>query len=41
MFPTAYSLGARVHSNSWGASANVYSTNARDVDLWRTDTVEP
>ena len=34
MFPTAYALGARVHSNSWGASANVYSTNARDVDSY-------
>ena len=32
LFPHAYAAGARVHSNSWGASSAYYTTMAMDVD---------
>jgi subtilisin family serine protease len=37
MFPSAYAAGARIHTNSWGASANVYDTMARSVDQFSWD----
>jgi hypothetical protein len=37
MFPSAYTAGARIHTNSWGASANVYDTMARSVDQFSWD----
>lgn len=33
-FPSAYSAGARVHTNSWGTLITVYNTYARDVDRY-------
>jgi hypothetical protein len=33
-FPSAFSAGARVHTNSWGTSATVYNSFARDVDRY-------
>lgn len=32
LFPFAFKAGARVHSNSWGASVEGYGSDARDVD---------
>jgi len=32
LFQVAYDVGARIHSNSWGRSQNVYGDNAREVD---------
>jgi serine protease AprX len=32
LFPFAYKAGARVHSNSWGATLEGYGSDARDVD---------
>ena len=34
MFITPYYAGARIHTNSWGASANIYDTYARTADLF-------
>lgn len=34
MFPAAYSVGARIHSNSWGNSNNAYNSYSGDVDLF-------
>ncbi|MBU1700140.1 MAG: S8 family serine peptidase [Candidatus Eisenbacteria bacterium] len=35
-FSDAYTLGSRIHTNSWGSSSNSYDTHARDVDnfMW-------
>eukprot|EP00612_Vaucheria_litorea_P001755 CAMPEP_0171455352 /NCGR_PEP_ID=MMETSP0945-20130129/2283_1 /TAXON_ID=109269 /ORGANISM="Vaucheria litorea, Strain CCMP2940" /LENGTH=871 /DNA_ID=CAMNT_0011980579 /DNA_START=73 /DNA_END=2688 /DNA_ORIENTATION=+ len=32
MFMPAYEVGARIHTNSWGANWNVYSGNCRSTD---------
>ena len=32
MFPPAYAVGARIHTNSWGGNSPSYSTDAREVD---------
>ena len=32
MFPPSYDVGARIHTNSWGANTNRYTLNSRDVD---------
>ena len=34
MFPPSYDVGARIHTNSWGANTNRYSLNSRDVDAY-------
>jgi subtilisin family serine protease/chitodextrinase len=34
LFITPYYAGARLHTNSWGASENVYDTYARTADLF-------
>jgi len=34
MFPTAYDVGARIHTNSWGSRGNGYSSNSRSVDVF-------
>lgn len=32
LFPHSYSLGAKIHSNSWGAIANEYDLMSSDID---------
>ncbi|MDH3328203.1 MAG: S8 family serine peptidase, partial [Desulfobulbaceae bacterium] len=34
MFIIPYSAGAHIHSNSWGASVNIYNTYARSTDIF-------
>ena len=34
MFPAAYDLGVRVHTNSLGSRGNGYSSNSRSVDVF-------
>jgi hypothetical protein len=34
MFPVAYDIGARIHTNSWGSRGNGYSSNSRSVDVF-------
>ncbi|MDH3329960.1 MAG: S8 family serine peptidase, partial [Desulfobulbaceae bacterium] len=34
LFKMPYSAGAHLHSNSWGASVNIYNTYARSTDLF-------
>jgi subtilisin family serine protease len=33
-FPSAFTAGARVHTNSWGTYATIYDSFARDVDRY-------
>jgi hypothetical protein len=37
MFPYAYDAGARIHSNSWGSTDNVYTQQAFAVDEYMFD----
>lgn len=32
VFPAAYSAGARLHSNSWGSTSNMYDDSCIDID---------
>jgi hypothetical protein len=37
IFEPAYDAGARVHSNSWGSSANMYDDTCVDIDQYHLD----
>mmetsp|Transcript_15712 Transcript_15712/g.24416 ORF Transcript_15712/g.24416 Transcript_15712/m.24416 type:complete len:1706 (+) Transcript_15712:222-5339(+) len=37
MFPHSYNAGARLHSNSWGANTNSYTTTAQEFDKFMHD----
>jgi len=32
LFPHSYAIGAKLHSNSWGASANIYEIMSSEID---------
>lgn len=34
LFPTAYSAGARVHSNSWAGGIPMYSEHSLEIDTY-------
>ena len=37
MFPFAYDMGARLHSNSWGTNLNAYNDNSYSIDQFTWD----
>lgn len=40
LFPDAKAAGAAIHTNSWGANINRYTTSSRDVDQYSYDNEE-